>query len=172
MWSVKGQIRQKWGADSAGCHVSSQSDSRWLLRAKQRERECQFSDNPRPTPGPVPGLLLWFIGGPRCGTTLLRGCDFDVSRAASLSPGTPRSRSFNPASWLTPTYSTNAPGWNRSGRLIKAIVLMYTALRLGYRVPAGNVLPGSSTIVPFEAELGKCPIYRLSNNGLMFPYKC
>ena len=62
--------------------------------------------------------------------------------------------------------------WLLSGRLIKAIVVMYVALSQGYCVPMDNVLPSSIPIVPFETELGKYPIYRPSNNGLMFPYKC
>lgn len=62
--------------------------------------------------------------------------------------------------------------WLLSGGLIKAIVVMYVALSRGYCVPMDNVLPSSVPIVPFETELGKYPIYRPSNNGLMFPYKC
>lgn len=58
------------------------------------------------------------------------------------------------------------------GRLIKAIVLMYVALRRGYCVPMDNVLPSCVPIVPFEMELGKYPIYRPLNNNLMFLYKC
>lgn len=73
-----------------------------------------------------------------------------------------------------PPTCTYKPAWQwiPGGRLIWAIVLMYVALSPGCCVPTDNVSPTRGPFVPFEIELGKYPIYRPSNNGLVFPYKC
>lgn len=137
--------------------------SKWLVcKNKESGRECECPTIP-------PAASSWIIALIYC---IVPDLGSRSSKAATLTSAIPPSpRSFNPAPQLTPC-STCAPGWIQSGRLIKAIVLMYAALRMGYRVPVGNVFPSSGRIVPFETELGKCPIYRLSNNGLVFPYKC
>lgn len=49
---------------------------------------------------------------------------------------------------------------------------MYVAVRHDYCAPMDSILQTSIPIVPSEAELGKHSIYRMSNNGFVFSYKC